>query len=150
MRDEATAKRVILEHCRMINEGDVEGLLKLYAEKCSFEDPVGNGKQYGLDALSQRAAAAIFSGAYEDAATPVASKDGSWAAVPIVSTFNYLPLAGPAMAQTGLLPPEPPEDPENKMIRVNIVMVIRINEEGLADRMQAFYGRGDATIIDKK
>ncbi|MGO4749136.1 nuclear transport factor 2 family protein [Streptomyces sp. 2MCAF27] len=150
MRDEATAKRVILEHCRMINEGDVEGLLKLYAEDCSFEDPVGNGKQYGLEALSQRAAAAIFSGAYEDAATPVASKDGRWAAVPMVSTFNYLPLAGPAMAQTGLLPPEPPEDPENKMIRVNIVMIVRVNDEGLADQMQAFYGRDDAAVVDKK
>ncbi|MGO4429649.1 nuclear transport factor 2 family protein, partial [Streptomyces sp. MCAF7] len=135
---------------RMINEGDVEGLLKLYAEDCSFEDPVGNGKQYGLEALSQRAAAAIFSGAYEDAATPVASKDGRWAAVPMVSTFNYLPLAGPAMAQTGLLPPEPPEDPENKMIRVNIVMIVRVNDEGLADQMQAFYGRDDAAVVDKK
>ncbi|KUN37982.1 nuclear transport factor 2 family protein [Streptomyces longwoodensis] len=149
MPDEATAKQLILDHCRKINEGDVEGLLKLYAEDCSFEDPVGNGKQYGLKALSQRAAAAIFSGAYEDAASPVTAEGGRYAAVPMVSTFNYLPLAGPAMAQTGLLPPEPPPDPENKMIRVNIVMVIRVNDDGLVDQMQAFYGRGDATVIDK-
>ncbi|QEU89618.1 nuclear transport factor 2 family protein [Streptomyces kanamyceticus] len=146
MPDEELAKQLILDHCRKINEGDVDGLLKLYAEDCSFEDPVGNGKQYGLQALSQRAAAAIFSGAYEDAGSPVASKDG-WAAVPMVSTFNYLPLAGPAMTESGLLPPHPPEDPENKMIRVNIVMVIHVNDDGLVDRMQAFYGKGDASVI---
>ncbi|GAA0377601.1 nuclear transport factor 2 family protein [Streptomyces blastmyceticus] len=150
MTDEARAKWLILEHCRKINTGDVDGLLKLYAQDCTFEDPVGNGAQHGLEALARRAAAAVFSGAYEDAATPVASKDGHWAAVPMVSTFNYLPLAGPAMAQTGLLPPEPPEDPGNKMISVNIVMVIHVDDDGLVDRMQALYGSSDASIVDKK
>jgi len=150
MTDEERAKWLLLEHCRKINEGDVAGLLKLYSENCCFEDPVGNGKQYGLDSLSQRAAAAIFSGAFEDAASPVASKDGRWASVPMVSTFNYLPLAGPAMAESGLLPSEPPADPENKMISVNIVMTIHVGEDGLVDQMQALYGRSDTSIVDKK
>lgn len=149
MTDEARAKWLLLEHCRMINDGNVEGLLQLYAEDCRFEDPVGNGVQHGLHALSQRAAAAVFSGAFEDAAMPVASKDGQWAAVPMISTFNYLPLAGPAMAESGLLPATPPDDPADKMIRVNMVMTIHVNEAGLVDRMMALYGSSDVTVIDK-
>lgn len=150
MTDEERAKWLILEHCRMINDGNVEGLLQLYAEDCTFEDPVGNGKQHGLHALSQRAAAAVFSGAFEDAAMPVASKDGQWASVPMISTFNYLPLAGPAMAESGLLPAAPPDDPEEKMIRVNMVMTIRVNAVGLVDRMMALYGSSDVTVIERK
>jgi steroid delta-isomerase len=67
----------------------------------------------------------------------------------MVSTFNYLPLAGPAMAESGLLPATPPSDPENKMIRVSMVMTIHVNELGLIDRMQALYGSSDSVIIEK-
>ncbi|WP_225839539.1 nuclear transport factor 2 family protein [Streptomyces sp. NK08204] len=150
MTDEERAKWLILEHCRMINDGNVEDLLQLYAEDCTFEDPVGNGKQHGLHALSQRAAAAVFSGAFEDAAAPVASMDGQWASVPMVSTFNYLPLAGPAMAESGLLPATPPDNPAEKMIQVKMVMTIHVNEVGLVDRMMALYGSSDVSVIDRK
>jgi hypothetical protein len=40
-----------VEHCRRLDAGDVNGLLDLYADEVSFEDPVGSTRRRCRDTL---------------------------------------------------------------------------------------------------
>jgi steroid delta-isomerase len=143
--DEATRKELALEHCRRVNDGDLDGLLKLYAEDMRFEDPVGSGWQVGHAAFRAHAGAAIAGHAYEDPAEPIGCHDGEHAAVQVTATMRYLPN-GPLLAQYGVV--DPPDNPETAHMRVRYVMFIRVGASGLIEEMRAFWGRSDIVAFE--
>lgn len=148
MPDELTCKSLVAEHCRRVNAGDLDGLLALYAPTVRFEDPVGNGEQVGIPALRAHAGAAIQSRAYEDFGTPVAGQDGASAAIPVVTTMDYLPW-GPNLVRLGLIPAPPPGfDPGRRRIRFNYVMTIAVGADGLIRDMRGYWGVSDAGYVD--
>ncbi|HEY0699856.1 MAG TPA: nuclear transport factor 2 family protein, partial [Micromonospora sp.] len=128
MVDEGTRKALALEHCWRVNDGDLDGLLKLYTEDVRFEDPVGSAWQVGHAALRAHAGAAIAGQVYEEPGEPIGCQDGLHAAVPVTATMNYLPN-GPFLARYGVV--EPPADPERARMRVRYVMFIRVGSTGL-------------------
>lgn len=144
MVDETIRKHLALEHCRRVNDGDLDGLLALYDRDVRFEDPVGSGWQSGHAAFRAHAGAAISSGVVEDAGEPVGSQDGRHASVQVTATMRYLPN-GPQLARYGVV--DPPADPESARMRVRYVMVIAVGESGLIEEMRAFWGRSDIGVL---
>ncbi|WP_159029693.1 nuclear transport factor 2 family protein [Streptomyces marincola] len=146
MPDEATTKEMALEHCRRVNAGELEELLKLYAPAVRFEDPVGSGERIGHGALRSHVRNAMACRVNEvPVAEPVGSPTGRYAAIEVTSTMNYLPN-GPLMARTGVF--APPGDPETARIRIACVMVIRVGADGLIDDMRSYWGPSDVFLLE--
>jgi len=144
--DEKLRKHLVVEHCRRVNAADLEGLLALYSPRVRFEDPVGTGQQTGIAALRAHAGAAIECRAFEDAGVPVAAQDGASAAVPVVTTMDYLPW-GPNLVRLGFIPAPPEKPGRGTRIRFNYVMAIKVGADGLIAEMQGFWGRSDAVFL---
>jgi steroid delta-isomerase len=108
--DEEHRKELARAHCLRINEGDVDGLLKLYSPRIRFEDPVGSWIRTGLEALRAHATMAVGSHVQETAGITVAAQDGRHAAVTVSATTDYLP-AGPLLARHNLMTLPTPAGP---------------------------------------
>lgn len=146
MPDEKLCKHLVVEHCRRINAGDLEGLLALYSPQVTFEDPVGTGSQTGIEALRAHAGAAIECRAFEDFGVPVAAQDGASAAVPVVTTMNYLPW-GPNLVRLGFIPAPPEDSGPGTRIRFGYVMAVKVSAAGLITEMQGYWGRSDVVFL---
>lgn len=140
MPDEATLKALALEHCRRVNAGDVEDLLRLYALAVRFEDPVGSGERIGHGALRSHIAGAVAAGVHDEPGTPVAAPDGRHAAVPVTARMSYLPN-GPVMVRHGLLPA--PADPAAARLEFRCVLVLRVGADELIEDLRAYWGPTD-------
>lgn len=145
MPDEATCKNLALEHCLRINDGDVEGLLKLYTPAVRFEDPVGTGTRVGHGALRSHIAGAVAAGVHDAAGEPVAAPDGSTAAVPVTSTMAFLPN-GPLMVRYGIL--DAPAEPATARMEFSCMLVIRVTGGGLIEDMRTYWGRSDVRFVN--
>ncbi|MGW0948940.1 nuclear transport factor 2 family protein [Streptomyces sp. NPDC002623] len=146
MPDEKLCKHLVVEHCRRVNAGDLEGLLALYSPQVTFEDPVGTGSQTGIEALRAHAGAAIECRAFEDFGVPVAAQDGASAAVPVVTTMNYLPW-GPNLVRLGFIPAPPEDNGPGTRIRFDYVMAVKVSAAGLITEMQGYWGRSDVVFL---
>ncbi|MEU9559948.1 nuclear transport factor 2 family protein [Streptomyces fumanus] len=144
---EMLCKHLVVEHCRRINAGDLEGLLALYSPAVTYEDPVGTGPRSGIEALRAHAGAAIECHAYEDFGAPVAAQDGATAAVPVVTTMNYLPW-GPNLVRLGYIP-APPEEQDGSALRIRFdyVMAVKVGADGLINDMRGYWGRSDVVYL---
>ncbi|WP_432040578.1 nuclear transport factor 2 family protein [Streptomyces cucumeris] len=145
MIDERSRKKLILEHSRRMNAADVDGLLELYAEEVSFEDPVGSDRRSGRDALRAHFEELVAAEIEEVPGQPVAGQDGKHVLVPVTATMNYLPL-GPVFAGRGWL--TKPASPENKRITWDYVVMMRAGTGGLIQELQMFWGRSDIGVAD--
>ncbi|HZN19892.1 MAG TPA: nuclear transport factor 2 family protein [Micromonosporaceae bacterium] len=145
MVDEGTRLQLALEYCRRMNAGDVEGVLRLFADGVRYEDPVGSPPVLGREALRSHLAAVIAARVHEVPGTPVAAQDGQHVVVPVTATLDYLPL-GPALAAAGMFPP--PADPATARLRFRLVSLIRVGPDQLMDNVQVFWGRTDVTVLD--
>ncbi|HET8681320.1 MAG TPA: nuclear transport factor 2 family protein [Micromonosporaceae bacterium] len=143
MIEESKRKDIILEHSRRLSAGDVDGLLELYAEDVSFEDPVGSGRQSGRDALRAHFEKVVEADTREVAGEPVAGQDGLHTLVPITAVMDYLPL-GPVFADRGWL--APPPDPRGSRLRRDYVLMLRTGSGGLVEELKAFWGRSDLEV----
>lgn len=145
MIDERSRKKLILEHSRRLNAGDVDGLLTLYADEVAFEDPVGSGRQTGRAALRAHFEQSIEGGISETPGEPVAGQDGRHVLIPITAVMDYLPQ-GPVFAERGWL--GAPAEPAGKRLRCDYVLMIRTDADGLIEELRAFWGRSDIELID--
>ncbi|MGP4115065.1 nuclear transport factor 2 family protein [Streptomyces sp. 4N509B] len=145
MPEEVTSKQLAVEHCRRVNTGDPEAVLKLYAPAVRFEDPVGSGERIGLGALRSHVRNAIECRVNEVPDEPVGSPTGRYAAVEVTSTMNYLPN-GPFIARTGVI--APPSNPETARIEIVCVMVIQVGADGLIEDMRSYWGPSDVRVLE--
>lgn len=145
MAGPAAVKTLALEHCRRVNDGDLAGLLALYAPTVVFEDPVGSGVRTGLAALRAHAGQAIGAGVRELPGTPVGAVGGRHAAVPITGFLPYVP-GSPLVAALG--PHRPPPDPAATLLRMDYVMVVRAGAGGLLEDMRSYWDPADIVLVD--
>ncbi|GAA1151864.1 nuclear transport factor 2 family protein [Streptomyces javensis] len=145
MIDERSRKKLILEHSRRMNAADIGGLLELYADEVTFEDPVGSGRRAGRDALRAHFEELAAAGITEIPGEPVAGQDGVHVLVPVTATMDYLPK-GPGFAERGWL--TAPDAPENSRITWDYVLMMRAGAGGLIQEMQMFWGRSDIGVAD--
>ncbi len=144
MINERGRKKLALEHCRLMSEGDLDGLLALYAPEATFEDPVGSGPQTGREALRAHLESAMTANVKEVAEDPVAGQDGLHVITPVSSVMDYRPR-GPLYVERGWLPAA--QGPEPSGLRRHHMLLLRVGESGLIEDMQAFWGRGDIETI---
>lgn len=132
LTDESARKRIILEHCRRLNAGDVGGLLDLYAEDVRFEDPVGAGERTGREELRAHFERAVEANVHEVPGEPVASQDGVHALVPVSATLDG-PPAGPGGVRS---------------LEREYVLMLRVGSGGLIEELRAFWGAAEAGTDD--
>ena len=149
MTTERSRKKIVLEHCRRMNAGDVDGLLELYTPDVTFADPVGWPQQTGHAALRAHLESAVAAHVRETPGEPVAGQDGKSVLLPVTSVMDYWPR-GPVYVERGWIPapeqPERPEQPDPGGLRCMYVLALRVGEAGLVEDMRAFWGRGDIEI----
>jgi steroid delta-isomerase len=142
--NEHSRKQLAFEHCRLMNAGDVDGLLDLYAPEVTFEDPVGWSPQTGRDALRTHFREAVAANTHEAPGEPVAGQDDVHVLIPVTAIMDYLPK-GPEFVERGWL--RPPEDPEDKRIKRDYMLMIRTDAEGRIEDLKVFWGRSDLEVI---
>jgi steroid Delta-isomerase len=143
--DERSRKKLILEHSRRMNAADIDGLLELYADEVSFEDPVGSDRKTGRTALRAHFEELLEANISEVPGDPVAGQDGAHVLVPVTATMDYLPR-GPVFADRGWL--TAPSAPEKQRITWDYVLMMRAGAGGLIQELRMFWGRSDIGITD--
>jgi steroid Delta-isomerase len=144
LTSERSRKELALKHCRLMNAGDVDALLELYAEDVRFEDPAGWARPTGRNALRAHLDAVVSAHVHVLPGDPVAGQDGTHVLVPITAVMDYLPV-GPVYAERGWS--TPPPDPESARIRCAYMLMLRTGPTGLIHEMKAYWGRSDLTVI---
>jgi steroid delta-isomerase len=142
--NEHRRKQLALEHCRRLNAGDLDGVIDLYADEVTFEDPVGYERRSGREALREHFARAIAGRIRETAGEPVVGQDGSHVVLPVTAVMDYLPY-GPVFADRGWL--AAPEDAENKRLRRGSMQLFRITMAGRISELRAYWGRSDLEVL---
>ncbi|UED87441.1 nuclear transport factor 2 family protein [Streptomyces profundus] len=133
MADDATRKALALEYCRLLNAGDLEGVLALFDPRVTFEDPVGTPPRAGKEAVREYLAGVIDAGITEVPSEPRTSMEGQ---------MVVLPVAGEMDA-----PPEVNAPPGARM-RFRMVSLIRVGSAGLVTEVRVLVGRTDCQIVD--
>ncbi|WP_049580005.1 nuclear transport factor 2 family protein [Streptomyces sp. SBT349] len=131
MLDELERKAVALEYVRCINAGDIDRLLKVFADNVRFEDPVGSPPIQGKAALRRHLTDAIKGHVHEAPDDISASHDGRHIAIPVKIHIDN------------------PEDPGGKRLKINAVSICRLNSSGLIEDVKAFWGRTDVSFVDR-
>lgn len=128
MLDEAARKRVALEYCRRINEGDVDGVLALFTDPPHVEDPVGDNTFTDRATYRSHVAGLVAYGVHETPGAPVAALDGEHVALPIVAELR------------------PEQVPEGKFLRISLIALMRIDATGRIRHMRVFSGHTDMSL----
>jgi steroid Delta-isomerase len=128
--DDAMRKAVVLEYCRLMNAGDLDGVLALFAPDVRFVDPVGTPPIVGRDTLRAHLAAAVAARIHEVPGTPTGSLAGDLVALPVSGTMD-----APAGAPAG------------SRVRFNLISLIRVDATGLMTEVRIFAGRTDYALV---
>ncbi|MGP3970988.1 nuclear transport factor 2 family protein [Streptomyces sp. 6N223] len=140
MISERTRKKIAREHSERLSAGDIDGLLELYADDATFEDPVGAGGQAGREALRAHFETLVAANARETIEDSVVAQDGEQVLAQITAVMDYRPC-GPVYADRGWLPA--PEGEEPSVLRRRFALLLRLGESGLIEEMRAYWGRPD-------
>ncbi|SBT95526.1 steroid delta-isomerase [Streptomyces sp. DI166] len=124
--DEAKRKEVALEYCRLMNAGDLDGVLALFAPDVRFEDPVGTEVLVGREALRGHLGAAIDAGIEEVPGALTAALDGTSVTLQVSGTMG-VPGAG--------------------RVAFRLVSLMRVNGEGLIFEVRIIAGQSDVTPV---
>jgi steroid Delta-isomerase len=144
MHSDVKLTGLLAEHCRRMNTGDVDAMLEIYSPDVRFEDPVGARPMVGHDELRGHFTRAAESQTYDIPGTPVAAGDGRHAMLPVSVQMNYLPL-GPALVAHGFL--DAPRNPRRTLLTLNVVGLIRADDEGLIEACWIYWGRTDVGLL---
>jgi steroid delta-isomerase len=142
--NERSRKQLAFEHCRLMNAGDVDGLLGLYADKVVFEDPVGGDRRTGRDALRTHFAEAVAANTHEAPGEPVAGQDDVHVLIPVTAIMDYLPK-GPDFVERGWL--KAPQDTTGKRLKRDSMVMLRTDGDGRIEELKVFWGRSDLEVI---
>ncbi len=115
MIDASYIRKVYDRYPEMVSKGDVDGIVALYAEDATIEDPIGSALHRGSDAV--RAFYKAAAGAVTMKRTGPVHVAGREAATPLVA------LLGPAGAQQAL----------------DIISVMTFREDGKIASMRAYW-----------
>ncbi|HEY0699855.1 MAG TPA: nuclear transport factor 2 family protein [Micromonospora sp.] len=130
MPDEAARKELVLEYCRRMNAGDLDGVVALFAPDARFEDPVGAAPMIGTSAIRAHLAQAIGYEVRETPDEPTAAMDSEHVVIPVSVTLR------------------PPEGPPGKLARINLISVIRVGSDNLIHDVRVYWGESDMALVD--
>ena len=114
-------KQALQDYLDRFNARDLDGIVALYAEDASVEDPFGRPPTHGRAAIREFYRSALKTNATLRLATPIRGSHGDSAAM----AFDVcLPL------------------PQGETI-IRVIDVMRFNEAGLVTSMRAYWGPDD-------
>ncbi len=132
MADDATRKALALEYCRLLNAGDLEGVLALFDPAVRFEDPAGTPPRVGKEAVRQYLSGVIDAGIEEVPGEPRTSMEGQMVVLPVSGEMDA-----------------PPElnAPAGSRMRFRMVSLIRVGASGLVTEVRVLVGRTDCHVL---
>lgn len=121
MSDESRMKQVLENYISTFNSGDLAGLVALYADNATVEDPVGADVHSGRDAIEKFYAYALSTGAKLSLDTPIRASRVNFAAMAFTVSVNY-------MGQDS---------------RLRVIDVMEFDDQAKIVSMRAFWGETD-------
>lgn len=119
-------KTVMRSYVERLNAGDLEGVLALYADDATVEDPVGADVRRGAAEIRAFYEIAIASGAKLTIVGPQSGSSSDYAAMPLI---------------VDLAQPELPK------MRLNVIETMRFNAAGKVAEMRAYWGNEDMSMV---
>jgi steroid delta-isomerase len=126
MNREAQMKQAMQAYIDAFNRRDALGIVNLYADDASVEDPVGSPPKCGRAAISAFYEYAIKSGAVLKLAAPIRASHGDSAAMAFDVQLNM---------------------PEGAAV-IRVIDVMTFNGEGKFSSMRAYWGRSDMELAN--
>ena len=130
MPDEAARKQLVLEYCRRMNAGDLDGAVALFASDARFEDPVGAPPMVGTGAIRAHLAQAVEFQVREYPVDPMAAMDSEHVVIPVGVTLKV------------------PQLPAGKRSSINLMSVIRVGADNLIHDVRVYWGESDMAVVD--
>ncbi len=125
MPTEPQMKAAMQAYIDTYNQQDLDGLIDLYAEDATVEDPVGSPIKNGKPAVRAFYQMAMKSGAKLRLAAPIRASHGNSAAMAFDVVLNM---------------------PEGKA-EIHVIDVMTFNEAGQFTSMRAFWGKSDMEFM---
>lgn len=120
---EAALRRLPSTYLGLLEQGDIEGTVAMFAEDIVFEDPVGGLLLRGKDALREHVFRGSEGKVHEVLGRPVSSMDG-----------RFVVIRGDARVW---VPAE---------IRMRMITICELDEDGLGVHIRGFWGLTDTTL----
>ena len=115
MADPNTIRQIYDRYPEMVTKGDVDGILELYAENATIEDPIGSDLHVGREAV--RAFYKASAGTITMKRTGPVRVAGNEAATPLVVLMG----------------------PEGEQQALDIISVMKFNDDGKIESMRAYW-----------
>lgn len=125
--DDAAAKALALRYCELMNAGDLDGVLELFAADAVFTDPLGSPPRRGRRALREHLGAAIAARIEEVPGTPTGSLRGGLVALPVTGSMDA---------------------PGGGRLRFSLISLIELTGAGLIAEVRIIAGRTDYTLAE--
>ena len=121
MPTEARMKQAMQAYLDRYNQDDLEGVVGLYADDATVEDPVGTPVKAGKAAIRDFYKFAMTTGARLSLAAPIRASHGRSAAMPFDVTLNY----------------------QGSRMIIRVIDVMTFNDAGQFSSMRAYWGPSD-------
>lgn len=130
MPEEKVRKQVVLEYCRRMNAGDLDGVVAMFAPTARFEDPVGSAPMIGTAAIRAHLAQAIAADVRETPEEPMAAMDAEHVVLPVSITLRT------------------PQIPPGTRARINLMSVVRVGADHLIHDVRVYWGQSDTALVE--
>lgn len=121
MASEQQMKQAMQAYIDLYNQDDLEGLVGLYADDATVEDPVGTPVKSGKAAIRDFYKFAMTTGARLSLVAPIRGSHGNSAAMPFDVTLNY----------------------QGSRMVIRVIDVMTFDAAGKFTSMRAYWGPGD-------
>lgn len=121
MPSEAQMKEAMQAYINAFNAGDVAGVVALYADDATVEDPVGSDLHRGRQAIETFYGYAVGTGARLSLDAPIRASRSNFAAMAFTVSVTY----------------------EGQPSQFRVIDVMEFNEAGKFTSMRAFWGNSD-------
>lgn len=125
MPTENQMKQALQAYIDAFNRSDADGVIALYAEDATVEDPVGKGVMQGKAKIADFYRMSIATGARLKLAAPIRASHGNSAAMAFDVELNL---------------------PQGHML-IRVIDVMTFDEAGKFTSMRAFWGPGDMQML---
>ena len=129
MSTQQQMKAAMQAYIDAFNRVDVDGIVDLYAEDATVEDPVGSPVKSGRKAIAEFYGYAIKSGARLKLAAPIRGSHGNSAAMAFDVELNM------------------PQGDKTARAVIRVIDVMTFNEAGKFSSMRAFWGPSDMDVL---
>lgn len=121
MASEEQMRAAMQEYINAFNRDDYEGIVSLYADDATVEDPVGSEPKRGRDEIDAFYAQAMKTGARLKLSAPIRASHGNAAAMAFEVSLNY----------------------QGQDMVIHVIDVMTFNDEGKFTSMKAYWGPED-------